>query len=431
MVKSLENVYKTIEVKESWPWWRKLLAFAGPGYMVAVGYMDPGNWATDLAGGSLFGYKLISVILLSNIMAMILQHLTVKMGVVMGKDLAQASKKHYSPVVGKVLWILAEIAIIACDLAEVIGSAIAIQLLFGIPILLGVLITSLDTFVLIFLQNKGLRYLEIFVISLITLILFCFGFEMFISRPEIMEIVKNIVPTMDIFKNPRMLYIAIGILGATVMPHNLYLHSALVQSRSFGKSLAAKREAVKYATIDSTFSLAIASLVNCAILILSAATFFRGGLGEIAEIQEAHTLLTPLLGTSLASTLFALALLASGHNSTITGTIAGQVVMEGFVDIKLKPWLRRLITRIIAIVPATLVIMIYGDHGLAKLLVFSQVILSLQLPFAVIPLVTITSKKSYMGSFANKGWLKTISWLIAGTIVILNSWLIYSTFWGI
>jgi manganese transport protein len=416
----------SIKIKPGLSWLKKLLAFSGPGYLVAVGYMDPGNWATDLAGGSMYGYQLLSVILISNLMAILLQHLAAKLGIVTKKDLAQACRDYYPKQFRGFLWILAEVAIIACDLAEVIGSAIALQLLFKIPIILGVLITSLDTLLLLFLQNKGLRYLEALIISLIALILGSFAIEIFLARPDAWQIVGGILPSLEIIHDPSMLYIAIGILGATVMPHNLYLHSSLVQSRKIKGSVAAKKEAVKFASLDSGIALVLASFVNAAILILSAAVFHKNGLHDVAEIQDAHKLLSPLLGTELAGILFALALLASGHNSTITGTMAGQIVMEGFVDIKLKSWQRRLLTRVLAMAPAILVILIYGDQYLGKLLVMSQVVLSLQLPFAVIPLVQFTSSRKIMGGFVNPILIKYLAISVAFLITGLNMWLVWS-----
>ncbi len=428
--KSLEEVHRSIPILPHFSWWRKLLAFAGPGYLVAVGYMDPGNWATDLAGGSKFGFQLLSVVLISNFMAIILQHLALKLGVATGKDLARMCRDYYPKAINRFLWITAEIAITACDLAEVIGSAIALNLLFNIPIVAGVLITAFDSLLLLFLQNKGLRYLEIFVISLIAIILGSFVTEIFLSHPDIKSILGGVIPSKELFANQEMLYIAIGILGATVMPHNLYLHSALVQSRKFATNIKGKLEAIKFATIDSTFALLIASFINASILIVSAATFFKNGYNGVAEIQDAYKLLAPLLGTGMASTLFALALLASGHNSTITGTLAGQVVMEGFVDIHIKPWQRRLITRLLAIVPAIIVVIYTGTEGLAKLLVLSQVVLSIQLPFAIIPLTFMTGNKKVMGKLANPKWLAFLSWIITGTITLLNVWLIKQTFAG-
>ncbi len=424
MSNSLEEIHRSIPIISGISRWKKILAFAGPGYLIAVGYMDPGNWATDLAGGSKFGYALLSVVLISGLMAMLLQHLSLKLGIVTGRDLAQACHDHYPPMVRKILWILAEIAITACDLAEVIGSAIALNLLFHLPIIVGVLITAFDTLLLLLLQHKGVRYLEALVITLITVIVASFGFEIFLSRPDMFQLFRGFIPAKELFTNKEMLYIAIGILGATVMPHNLYLHSALVQSRDFGGDRKSKKEAITYATIDSNVALALATLVNSSILIVSAATFYTRGLNSIAEIQDAHKLLSPLLGTGLASGLFAFALLASGHNSTITGTLAGQVVMEGFVHIHLAPWQRRLLTRLLAIIPAIVIVWLYGTHGLAQLLVFSQVVLSMQLPFAVIPLVWFTSDRKYMGRYVNTPILKTISWMIAGLIIVLNLWLI-------
>lgn len=430
MRKSLDEVHGTIKVYAGLSKLKKLLSFAGPGYLIAVGYMDPGNWATDLAGGSKFGYQLLFVILISNFMAILLQHLALKLGIVTGRDLAQACHDYYSSKTRFFLWIMAEIAITACDLAEVIGSAIALNLLFGIPILAGVIITSLDALIILFLQNKGLRYLEAFVIILISIIVICFGLEIWFSHPELASVLRGFVPTLDLFKNKEMMYVAVGILGATVMPHNLYLHSALVQSRNFKKTISGRKEAILYATIDSTIALCIATFVNAAILIISAAVFFTRGLGDVVEIQQAYHLLTPLLGAQVASVLFALALLASGHNSTITGTMAGQVVMEGFVDIRIKPWQRRLLTRMLAIIPAIFIIIISGTQGLAKLLVFSQVVLSMQLPFAVIPLVNFTSQSKYMGRFVNSRRIKFISWIVAGIITILNIWLIIQVLWA-
>jgi len=431
MSKSLEEVHRSIPIGINISIWKKYLAFAGPGYLVAVGYMDPGNWATDLAGGSKFGYALLSIVLISGLMAMLLQHLALKLGIATGKDLAQACHDHFSPPVRKILWILAEVAITACDLAEVIGSAIALNLLFHIPILIGVLITAFDTLLLLLLQKKGLRYLEAFVLSLITVIIICFGLEIILSRPEIVPLLVGFIPNISVFTNQEMLYIAIGILGATVMPHNLYLHSALVQSRDFGDTHASKKEAITYATVDSHVALALATMVNASILIVSAATFYSRGMGNVAEIQDAHRLLSPLLGSGIASTIFAIALLASGHNATITGTLAGQVVMEGFVNIHLAPWKRRLLTRLLAIIPAIVIVALYGTHGLAQLLIFSQVVLSMQLPFAIVPLVMFTGDKQYMGRYVNKPFLQTMSWVIATIIISLNIWLLGKIVLGI
>lgn len=417
---SLPEVHGSVSVPKGLGFWKKMLAFAGPGYLVAVGYMDPGNWATDLAGGSAFGYTLLSVILLSNLMAILLQSLCAKLGIVTGRDLAQACRDHYSTPVSFILWILCELAICACDLAEVIGTAIALNLLFGIPLIWGVCITALDVLVVLFLQNKGFRYLEALVITLILTIGVCFGLELIFSRPEMAEVAKGFIPSAEILKNPAMLYIAIGILGATVMPHNLYLHSSIVQTRKYEQDAAGKREAIKFATIDSTTALMLALFINAAILIVAAATFHKNGMHEVAEIQDAYKLLGATLSIPVASTLFALALLASGQNSTLTGTLAGQIVMEGFLRIRLRPWLRRLITRAIAIVPAVIVTAMYGESGTAQLLIFSQVVLSLQLSFAVIPLVIFTSDRKKMGEFVNPIWIQVLAWGTASIIVILN-----------
>lgn len=424
---SLQEVYRTIPITGATRW-RKFLAFAGPGYLVAVGYMDPGNWATDLAGGSAFGYSLLSVILISNLMAVLLQGLSSKLGIVTGRDLAQACRDHYPTPVVWFLWVICELAIAACDLAEVIGSAIALNLLFGIPIHWGVVITAADVFVVLMLQSRGFRLLEALVIALVAMIGGCFIFEIFISKPDPAGIAAGFVPTAEILRNPTMLYIAIGILGATVMPHNLYLHSSVVQTRRYEQSAAGKREAVRYAFLDSTVALSFALFINAAILIVAAATFHRAGRTDVAEIQDAYQLLTPLLGVTGASAVFALALLFSGQNSTLTGTLAGQIVMEGFLNIRLRPWLRRLITRAIAIVPAVIVAVIYGESGTAKLLVLSQVILSMQLSFAVFPLVRFTSDRVKMGEFANPRWLKATAYLIAFFIAGLNLWLLLQTF---
>ena len=417
---SLPESYRSIPIPKSLGFWRKLLAFSGPGYLVAVGYMDPGNWATDLAGGSAFGYTLLSVILLSNLMAILLQSLCAKLGIVTGRDLAQACRDSYPKPVVIFLWVMCEIAICACDLAEVIGSAIALNLLFQIPLVWGVCLTALDVLVVMFLQNKGFRYLEALVISLILLIGGCFLLEIIFSKPEFAAVFAGFIPKAEIVSNPAMLFVAIGILGATVMPHNLYLHSSIVQTRKYEQTPAGKREAIKFATIDSTMALMFALFINAAILIVSAATFYTSGHHEVAEIQDAYKLLAPTLGVGLASTLFAVALLASGQNSTLTGTLAGQIVMEGFLNIRLRPWLRRLITRAVAIVPAVIVTLIYGESGTAKLLVISQVILSLQLSFAVIPLVLFTSDRQKMGEFVNPLWIKTLAWSTAAVIVVLN-----------
>ena len=425
---SLPESHHTIHVPRGVSFWRKALAFAGPGYMVAVGYMDPGNWATDLAGGARFGYTLLSVILISNLMAILLQALALKLGIVTGRDLAQACRDHYSRPVSFVLWVLCEIAIAACDLAEVIGSAIALNLLLGIPLVWGVCLTALDVLLILLLQNRGFRYLEALVIVLVATIGLCFGVELLMARPELAAVVRGLVPTTQIVSNPAMLYIAIGILGATVMPHNLYLHSSIVQTRKVLPDDPSKREAIRFATLDSTVALLFAFFINAAILMLAAATFHQTGHQDVAEIGDAYRLLAPLLGTTFASTLFAVALLASGQNSTITGTLAGQIVMEGFLNIRLPPWLRRLITRLIAIIPAVIVTILYGEKGAGALLILSQVILSLQLSFAVVPLVYFTSQRSKMGGFVNRPWLAATAWVVAAAIIGLNAWLLIGTF---
>lgn len=425
---SLPEIYGSLAIPQTANVFRKLFAFAGPGFLIAVGYMDPGNWATDLAAGSKYNYTLLSVIMLSNFMAILLQALAIKLGVVSGRDLAQACRDHFNRRVSFALWIFAEIAIAACDLAEVIGSAIALNLLFHIPLLIGVCLTALDVLVILFLQQKGFRFLEALVISLIATISVCFGLEILFSRPEIAGLVRGFfVPSPQILRDPAMLYIAVSILGATVMPHNLYLHSAIVQSRDFRRTPEGKREAIRYGVIDSTIALTIALFVNAAILLVSAATFFRHGLTQVAEIQDAYKLLTPILGVTSASTIFALALLASGQNSTLTGTLAGQVVMEGFLNIRLKPWLRRLITRGLAIIPAIIVTAFWGERGTANLIILSQVVLSMQLSFAVFPLVMFTSDKKKMGEFVNAPWLKSLSWVTAILIAVLNVWLLILT----
>lgn len=425
MQASLPEVYSSLPVPKTSAFLGKMLAFAGPGFLVAVGYMDPGNWATDLAGGSRYNYTLLSVIMLSNLMAILLQALALKLGVATGRDLAQACRDHFSRPVSFGLWIFAEIAIAACDLAEVIGSAIALNLLFHVPLIWGVCLTALDVLVILFLQQKGFRFLEAVVISLIGTIGVCFALEILFSHPSFAGLIPAFfVPSSQIIRDPGMLYIAVGILGATVMPHNLYLHSAIVQTRNFDRSYEGKREAIRYGTIDSTVALMFALLVNAAILIVSAATFYRTGNHQVAEIQDAYKLLSPLLGVGAAGTVFALALLASGQNSTLTGTLAGQVVMEGFLSLRMRPWLRRLITRSIAIVPAVIVTALWGARGTANLLVFSQVILSMQLSFAVFPLVMFTSDRSKMGEFVNSFWLKSIAWGTAIFIAVLNVWLL-------
>ena len=425
---SLAEVHRSIVVPTTASFWRKLLAFSGPGFLVAVGYMDPGNWATDLAGGAKFGYALLSIVMISNLMAILLQHLCIKLGVATGRDLAQACRDHYSNATVWFLWILCEIAIAACDLAEVVGSAIALQLLFGIPLVWGCIITALDVLAVLYLQTKGFRYIEALVITLIVTIGSCFAAELAFSKPSFVGIALGFVPGPHIVANQQMLYVSIGILGATVMPHNLYLHSSIVQTRKFEQTPEGKREAVKFATIDSTGALMFALFINAAILILAAAVFHWSGHQEVAEIQDAYKLLSPLLGVSSASVLFAVALLASGQNSTLTGTLAGQVVMEGFLNIRITPWLRRLITRALAILPAVLVIGIFGESKTTQLLIASQVVLSMQLGFAVWPLLRFTGEKAKMGEFANKFWLRILGWTTAMIIIVLNVKLLFDTF---
>jgi manganese transport protein len=426
---SLAEAYRTVPVETS-SWWRRALAFAGPGYLVAVGYMDPGNWATDLAGGSAFGYTLLSVILIANLMAVLLQGLAAKLGIATGRDLAQACRDHYSRPTTLALWLGCEVAIAACDLAEVIGSAIALQLLFGIPLPVGIVITALDVLLVLLLQHKGFRLLEALVVALIATIAGCFLFEIVIARPEFGALATGFIPRAAIVRDPAMLYIAIGILGATVMPHNLYLHSSIVQTRRYEETSAGKRMAVRYALLDSTVALTLALFINAAILIVAAATFHRAGRSDVAEIGQAFQLLTPLLGVAGASAVFAFALLASGQNSTLTGTLAGQIVMEGFLNLRLRPWLRRLITRGIAIVPAALTAIFFGENGTARLLILSQVILSLQLSFAVFPLVHFTSDRAKMGEFVNPAWLRLLAYGTAIAIALLNGWLLVQAFGG-
>ncbi len=424
---SLPEVHASVPIHQGSSFWRQLLAFTGPGLLVSVGYMDPGNWATDIAGGAKYGFTLLSVVLVSNIIAIVLQHLAVKLGVVTGRDLAQACRDHFSRPVGFALWVLCEIAIAACDLAEVIGSAIALNLLFGLPLVWGVCITVVDVMLILLLQSRGFRTIEAVVGALIFTISVCFGYEIIVSRPDVMALLGGLVPTPRIVTDPGMLYIAIGILGATVMPHNLYLHSSIVQTRQYPRDDAGRKLAIRFATIDSTIALLLAFFVNASILILAAAAFHGNGYEDVADIADAHKLLSPVLGAPLASTLFAVALLASGQNSTLTGTLAGQIVMEGFLNLRLKPWMRRLVTRLIAIIPAAIVAAMMGERGIGKLLVLSQVILSLQLSFAVIPLVWFTSQRSKMGRFVNSTTIKSISWTMAIVIAGLNFWLLAAT----
>jgi len=425
---SLPEVHRSIVVPANASFWRKLAAFSGPGFLVAVGYMDPGNWATDLAGGAQFGYTLLTVVMISNFMAILLQHLCIKLGVTTGRDLAQACRDHYSKPTVIFLWILCEIAIAACDLAEVVGSAIALQLLFGIPLVWGCVITALDVLAVLYLQHKGFRLIEAIVTTLIGTIGLCFAAELFFSKPNIGAVFGGYIPSADILTHPGMLYVAIGIIGATVMPHNLYLHSSIVQTRKFERTPAGKREAIKFGTIDSSAALMFALFINSAILILAASAFHWSGHQDVAEIQDAFRLLSPLLGVSGASALFAIALLASGQNSTLTGTLAGQIVMEGFLNFRIAPWLRRVITRGLAIIPAVLVIGIFGEGETTKLLIASQVVLSMQLGFAVWPLMRFTGEKRKMGEFANGFWIKLFGWTSTLLIITLNVKLLLDTF---
>jgi len=431
---SLPEVHRSVKIPQVGRNWfgilRKLLAFSGPGYLIAVGYMDPGNWATDIGGGSQFAYTLLSVVVISSLMAILLQHLALKLGVATGRDLAQACRDHFHPVVSFILWVGCEIAIAACDLAEVIGSAIALNLLFGLPLIWGVCLTAFDVLAVLYLQNKGFRLIEVLVVALIGVIAVSFGIQVFLSKPEFGAMALGCVPSPEILRNPAMLYAAIGILGATVMPHNLYLHSSIAQTRHFELTPKGKREAILFGTVDSTVALFFALFINAAILIVAAATFYKNGHQDVAEIQDAYKLLSPLLGVGAASTLFAIALLASGQNSTLTGTLAGQVVMEGFLHLRLHPVLRRLITRLVAIVPAIIVTALMGGSGVARLIILSQVILSLQLSFAVIPLVMFTGDKLKMGEFVNPRWLNISAWALALVIAGLNAFYLWQVFSG-
>lgn len=416
----MSEVYHSVAIPKTASFWKKLFAFSGPGFIVAVGYIDPGNWATNLQGGARFGFALLTVILLSNITAMFLQYLCVKLGVASGYDLAQACKNHYSKSIVFFLWLLAEIAIIATDLAEVVGSGIALQLLFGLPLLIGCIITSLDVFIILYLQDKGFRYIEALIITLIIIIGICLGAELYFSKPHLHAVIKGFIPSMQIVKNPDMLYMAIGIFGATVMPHNLYLHSAIIQTRDFKPTFTGKKEAIKFGTLDVIFALGVAFVINAAILIVAAATFHWSGHQNVAEIQEAYKLLTPVLGVTAASFIFALGLLASGQQATFTSTLAGQVVLEGFINFYIRPWLRRLITRLFAIIPAIFIIGLYGEMQATNLLIASQVILSLQLGFAAWPLMRFTAEKSHMGEFANTWITNLIGWTLTISIILLN-----------
>jgi len=424
---SLPEVHSSVPVPTG-GFWKKLFAFAGPGYLVAVGYMDPGNWATDLAGGAKYGYTLLSVIMLSNLMAILLQALAARLGIASGRDLAQACRDHYSRPTTLFLWALCEVAIAACDLAEVIGAAIALNLLFGLPMIWGVCLTSADVLLVLWLQHQRFRYVEALVVLLIVGIAGSFAIELALARPDLTGVAKGLLPSSAILRDPVMLYIAVSILGATVMPHNLYLHSSIVQTRKYKDDLGSRKEAVRFATIDSTFALMSALFLNGAILVMAAATFHGTGHETVADISDAYLLLAPLLGTSLASTLFAVALLFSGQNATLTGTLAGQIVMEGFLNIRLRPWLRRLITRLIAIIPALITVAIYGERGTGQLLILSQVVLSLQLPFAVFPLVLFTGDRRKMGELVAPMWMRALAWPVAVVIAALNAWLLWQTF---
>jgi manganese transport protein len=424
---SLPEVHRSIKVPGGASFWKKMAAFSGPGYIVAVGYMDPGNWATDLQGGAEYGFLLLSVIMVSNFMAILLQHLCIKLGVATGRDLAQACRDNYSAPVVWFLWILCEISIASCDLAEVVGSAIGLQLLFGIPLVWGCMIMCVDVLAVLYLQNKGFRYIEALVVTLIATIGLCFAAELFWSKPSMVGVMLGFVPSMQIVKDPQMLYVAIGIIGATVMPHNLYLHSSIVQTRNFEPTPEGKREAIKFGSIDSATALMLALFINAAILILAAAAFHWSGHADVAEIQDAYKLLSPILGVGVASIIFAFALLASGQNSTLTGTLAGQIIMEGFLNIRLTPWLRRLITRGLAVIPAVGIMAYYGESRATDLLVASQVVLSMQLGFAIWPLMRFTDDKAKMGEFANRPWLKILGWSVVAVIIILNVWLIFTT----
>jgi manganese transport protein len=427
MTKSLEEVHESVTTQNKTTVFRKIIAFFGPAYLVSVGYMDPGNWATDIAGGSQFGYALLWVLLMSNIMALLLQSLSARLGIVTQRDLAQASRETYSKFINYILYFLAEIAIAACDLAEVLGMAIGINLLFGIPLMEAVMITVLDTFLLLFLINKGIRKMEAFIIALVMIIGLSFIFEMIFAQPEMGKVVYGLIPSLP---NENALYIAIGIIGATVMPHNLYLHSSLVQTRKFDRSHAGIKQAIKYNFIDSTIALNLAFFVNAAILILAAATFYKNGMFEVAEIQDAYRFLQPLLGTKWAPILFAVALIAAGQSSTVTGTLAGQIVMEGYLNLRIQPWVRRIITRLIAIVPAVIVISVFGESVTGKMLILSQVILSLQLGFAIIPLIHFVSDKSRMKGFHISRTTQIASWIVALIIVSLNAKLVFSEIQG-
>lgn len=426
---SLGKLNGSVPVPVSGHWLRRLLAFVGPGYMVSVGYMDPGNWATDLAGGSKFGYTLLSVILLSNLMAILLQALAARLGIVTGRDLAQACREQYSRPVGMALWLACEIAIIACDLAEVIGTAIALNLLFGIPLIWGAIITAADVFLVLLLMRFGFRWLEAFVITLLLIIFACFGVQMVLAQPDAGEVFRGFLPQAKVVTDPAALYLAIGIMGATVMPHNLYLHSSIVQTRAYPRTEEGRRHGLRWAVTDSTVALMLALFINASILITAATVFHQAGRTDVEEIEQAYYLLSPMLGVGIASLLFAVALLASGLNSTVTATLAGQIVMEGFLNLRIPAWARRLLTRGLAIIPVIVVTSLYGESGTAKLLIFSQVVLSMQLPFAVIPLVSFVSNRKLMGALVIGRGMKMLAWVIAALIVTLNLKLLVDFFW--
>ena len=427
---ALAEVFGSIATRPTGPLWRKLVAFLGPGYLVAVGYMDPGNWATSLAGGSKFGYALLTVALLSNLMAILLQALCARLGIASGRDLAQACRDAFPRAVSWPLWVLTEIAICSTDLAEVIGTAIGLNLLFGVPLEIGVLITALDVFLILWMQNLGFRWIEAFIVTLLGIIAVSFAIQIALADPQWGAVIRGFAPTTNIVTNPDMLYLAIGIIGATVMPHNLYLHSGIVQTRRFGDSVPEKREAIKLATIDSTIALMFALLINASILILAAATFNRTGQTEVFELGEVHKLIAPLLGSGIAPTLFAIALLCCGMNSTVTATLAGQIVMEGFIDIRLPPWARRLTTRAIAIVPAAIVTIWYGEAGTAKLLILSQVVLGAALPFSIVPLVMFTADRRKLGELVAPRWVTALAVITAAILIVLNFKLLFDLAFG-
>lgn len=427
---SMSDVFASVPTRDDGSTFKRALAFAGPGYLVSVGYMDPGNWATSIAGGAQFGYALLCIALLSNLMAIILQSLCARLAIGSGRDLAQACRDAYPRPVANVLWVFAEIAIIATDIAEVVGTAIGLNLLFGIPLELGVLITALDVFLILWLQRLGFRWIEAFIVALLVLIFACFGIQIALAQPDWAAVIRGFAPTTDVVRNPQMLYLALGIIGATVMPHNLYLHSGIVQTRAIGARDADKQSALKYATIDSTFALMMALLVNASILILAAATFHRAGQTTVTDLGQAHSMLAPLVGSLMAPTLFAIALLACGLSSTVTATLAGQIVMEGFLNLRLAPWLRRLVTRLFAIVPAAFVTLFYGAEGTGKLLIFSQVVLAFQLPFAVVPLVQFTRDRAKMGALVAPVWLTAAASVIAAIVIALNVKLLFDVATG-